>query len=1092
MAFVRPASVICGLALLAGCSEHASLPISPSAGPDLRFAVPRMRTAAPGPVTLRGLHEGSGDPLSSARTFLRQHHVQFGLDPTLLDLRLLRTTRTPGGTRLLFGRTHQGTPIFGGEILVGLDNGGAVIHVHGASVGPIASTARPTLTSQQAFMAVLEYLPDTSAYEPPSLWWASPDASPAEWRLAFRVKVIAQPQAAGAYEVYVDAQSGDLVRMLDRLWRVGPPCTPCNPTIDVGCGSLFFVNPVDGLDNTLLWNGSNVDAGQTGCVLENLTSATLLTGTFANTSLTFPRVAPPYDSLRSVNESAVDEVTAYYHVDRAKRHLDVMGYPGVMAFSLDINARNTAFGYSYYDTFARAIHLGATGVDDATDPDVVYHEYGHAIQSDQIPGFGTTLAALSIGEGFADYFGTAMTDTSFATVLGPPCLGSWFATDGNPYTGFPGSGCVRRVDGTKLFPDELVFQSHADGEIWSSALWALRSTLGATTTDALVIEGHTFMTPSGGFLESADALLSADVALNAGANGSAIHLAMAARGIPRTATPASSSGVLKSVAWVCESPHNYFNQGYTQCIRTIPGADRMRLRFSSVRTGALDVVRISDGSYNEVQRLAGLVFGGGQGFSASVVGDTIVARFKADLVGTDWGFRIDRVYYSTPCTVDADCDDGDACNGAESCQGAACVGGTTLSCDDGVFCNGAEICVAGAGCFPGPDPADDGVACTVDSCDELAQGVANTPDDGACDDAVFCNGAETCDPALGCQPGTPLVLDDGIACTVDECEEALGMVTHTPADAPCDDLQFCNGVEECDATLGCQAGAAPEVDDGIACTLDSCDEGLDLLTHVPDDGACDDGLFCNGTERCEAATGCVPGLPVPVDDGVSCTVDGCDEVLDLTTHRPDDGLCDDGKLCNGVEWCDPTLDCQAGVPPPVDDGVSCTVDRCDAALDEIVHSPDDTVCSDGLFCNGDEVCDPSGGCRLGPPRAVDDGLDCTLDRCDEATGQVVHQPIDSECDDGLFCNGMERCDVSLGCTAGEPPRLPDGDGCTIDACDEVRDVVTHEPSPSCGPPPIEPRGCSCDATTGGGGAPQLFLAALLLVLGRIRERRPGV
>ena len=28
---------------------------------------------------------------------------------------------------------------------------------------------------------------------------------------------------------------------------------------------------------------------------------------------------------------------------------------------------------------------------------------------------------------------------------------------------------------------------------------------------------------------------------------------------------------------------------------------------------------------------------------------------------------------------------------------------------------------------------------------------------------------------------------------------------------------------------------------------------------------------------------------------------------------------------------------------------------------------------------------------------------------------------DAQCDDGLFCNGPERCDPSLGCTTGAPP-----------------------------------------------------------------------
>src|SRR5689334_6165792 len=40
------------------------------------------------------------------------------------------------------------------------------------------------------------------------------------------------------------------------------------------------------------------------------------------------------------------------------------------------------------------------------------------------------------------------------------------------------------------------------------------------------------------------------------------------------------------------------------------------------------------------------------------------------------------------CAVDADCDDGDACTGAETCDvaSATCVAGTPVGCDDGDVC----------------------------------------------------------------------------------------------------------------------------------------------------------------------------------------------------------------------------------------------------------------------------------------------------------------------------------------------------------------------------------------------------------------------
>lgn len=49
----------------------------------------------------------------------------------------------------------------------------------------------------------------------------------------------------------------------------------------------------------------------------------------------------------------------------------------------------------------------------------------------------------------------------------------------------------------------------------------------------------------------------------------------------------------------------------------------------------------------------------------------------------------------------------------------------------------------------GPQDCDDGVACTIDTCDNFV--CFHTPDDGLCpDNGLFCDGDEFCDPGVGC------------------------------------------------------------------------------------------------------------------------------------------------------------------------------------------------------------------------------------------------------------------------------------------------------------------------------------------------------
>ena len=206
-------------------------------------------------------------------------------------------------------------------------------------------------------------------------------------------------------------------------------------------------------------------------------------------------------------------------------------------------------------------------------------------------------------------------------------------------------------------------------------------------------------------------------------------------------------------------------------------------------------------------------------------------------------------------------------------------------------------------------------------------------------------------------------VDDGISCTTDSCDSS-GNTVHTPNDAACQDGLWCNGSEICDTSVGCKDGPDPNLSDGVACTVDSCDEANDKAVHTPNDGACDNGKFCNGQETCSATMGCLNGTAPALSDGVSCTDDSCDENNDKIVHSANDAHCDNGKFCDGAEYCDPTNDCQNGTPPTLSDGVTCTDDSCDETNDKVVHTPNDVSCSDGVYCNGDEYCDPTNDCQM--------------------------------------------------------------------------------------------------------------------------------
>jgi hypothetical protein len=126
------------------------------------------------------------------------------------------------------------------------------------------------------------------------------------------------------------------------------------------------------------------------------------------------------------------------------------------------------------------------------------------------------------------------------------------------------------------------------------------------------------------------------------------------------------------------------------------------------------------------------------------------------------------------------CDDGNLCNGTETCDAATaqCVPGTPLNCNDSNACTD-DSCNPGSGCVNIPIPpssCDDGNACTDDAC-LPATGCVNVPKAPTfCDDSNACTD-DACVPATGCVnvPKPPTFCDDSNACTD---SQSVGVFTH--------------------------------------------------------------------------------------------------------------------------------------------------------------------------------------------------------------------------------------------------------------------------------------------------------------------------
>ena len=98
------------------------------------------------------------------------------------------------------------------------------------------------------------------------------------------------------------------------------------------------------------------------------------------------------------------------------------------------------------------------------------------------------------------------------------------------------------------------------------------------------------------------------------------------------------------------------------------------------------------------------------------------------------------------------------------------------------------------------DQCDDDIPCTADSCDQELQRCRHAPDHTQCAKNGYCDGAEVCDPRLGCQAGPPVTCTDSDPCTIDACVEKTHGCTHTPrdGDGDGDPVWNCAGGGDCD------------------------------------------------------------------------------------------------------------------------------------------------------------------------------------------------------------------------------------------------------------------------------------------------------
>ena len=253
------------------------------------------------------------------------------------------------------------------------------------------------------------------------------------------------------------------------------------------------------------------------------------------------RSAPTNTFIYTRHADQFEQVMGYFWVNQAQEYLQSLGFgstlPGHRPRSRSPSrSTSTAATTRTRPTSPYRIRLGKGGVDDAEDAEVIVHEYGHAVHASQVPGFGASLDAGSIGESFGDYLAVTV-GLAAAKQYGWPvktdeaCVADW---DSVSYTSTV-PHCLRRLD-TDLTVADRKGEVHFDGQIWSRALWDIRQAyvgLGKTTAawDTTLIDSQFRYAADTSFSAAAKATYETALPRDGAAAGAAVKAAFAARGI---------------------------------------------------------------------------------------------------------------------------------------------------------------------------------------------------------------------------------------------------------------------------------------------------------------------------------------------------------------------------------------------------------------------------------------------------------------------------------------------------------------------------------------------------------------------------------
>jgi subtilisin-like proprotein convertase family protein len=459
--------------------------------------------------------KASAAPAVIARQFLLENAVQFGLDPARLasDLVLDTEKTSPSGTHYRYQQVVGGVPVYRGEVVVKVSNGGEVSSVHNNVRLGLELDVTPGLDQAAAIAIGVGAVSPTGK----ALGDFTAELRVVEFesgaRLAYLVSVPVEAPM-GDWLVFVDAKSGAVLAVEDRMVYAS------------ASGRVFDPDPKTKMNNTTYIDSNDADsavpfpASYDTRTLQDVTLASgvySLSGPYARilefespTSTPVTTTDPVNGFLFQRNAQGFEDIMCYWHIDENQRYIQSLGFTNVNNRVQEIDSHGlSGADNSHYVISTQRLAFGEGGVDDAEDADVVLHEYGHAIQHNVVPGWGGGHEG-AMGEGFGDYWAG-----SYSYAINPTFQPSFmFTWDG--HNQFWAGRLL--VDSLKHYPENCCDGVHASGTLWCSGMTDCMRRVGRSVMDRLVLDHHFALGTTATKADAANQVIQSDLDLYGGAH----------------------------------------------------------------------------------------------------------------------------------------------------------------------------------------------------------------------------------------------------------------------------------------------------------------------------------------------------------------------------------------------------------------------------------------------------------------------------------------------------------------------------------------------------------------------------------------------